>query len=155
VDERQLAGPSKRHAVQMDRGSRPDVARQRQLREEVGRFRARESRRVFDPAVHVGRLGEARSSFVVPARDLPVMDAGLRIDVCSALLDGAEEGWDTAWLTRPGTPEPHDLDLHWLAAIDEAFAMHGRVLGSFWVITRYGWRDTVSDECRVWKRLRL
>jgi hypothetical protein len=33
--------------------------------------------------------------------------------------------------------------------------MHGRTLEGFWVITRSGWRDVVTDEHRVWKRLRL
>ncbi len=131
----------------------PSPTRRALLREEVGRFRARESRRVFDLAVHVGRLGAARDTFVVPARDLPVMDVGLRIDVASSLVDGASDG--EAWLTRPGTPELHDLDLQWLAAMTEAFAMHGRTFEGFWVVTRFGWRDAMTEETRVWKRLRL
>jgi hypothetical protein len=133
----------------------PDITRRGVLREEVGRFRARESRRVFDLAVHIGQLGGRRDIFVVPARDLPVMDVGLRTDVAAALLEGTDESWREAWVTRPGTPELHDLDLQWLAAVREAFAMHGRTLEGFWVITRFGWRDALTEETRVWKRLRL
>ena len=59
------------------------------LRREVGRFRARESRRVFDASVHVGVLDGPRDSFTVRAADLPVVDAALRTDVVSALLDDA------------------------------------------------------------------
>jgi hypothetical protein len=133
----------------------PDTARRALLREEVGRFRARESRRVFDLALHVGQLGGPRDTFVVPARDLPVMDVGLRTDVASALLEGTDASWGDAWVTRPGTPELHDLDLQWLAAVTEVFAMHGRTLEGFWVLTRFGWRDALTEETRVWKRLRL
>jgi hypothetical protein len=125
------------------------------LREEVGRFRARESRRVFDLSVHVGLLGGAGDSFVVRAQDLPAVDAALRTDVVAALLDGAPRAWRMAWLVRPGTPEPHDLDLQWLAAATAGFGMHDRTLDGFFVLTRSGWRDVLTDEVRVWKRLRL
>ncbi len=125
------------------------------LRQEVGRFRARESRRVFDMAVHVGVLGGPRDAFVVRARDLPAFDAALRTDVLATLVEDAPASWRTAWLVRPGTPEPHDLDLQWLAAAAAAFAMHGRTLDGFFALTRTGWRDVLSEESRVWKRLRL
>ena len=125
------------------------------LRQEVGRFRARESRRVFDLSVHVGVLGGPRDSFVVRAQDLPAVDGALRTDVVAALLEDSPDDWRTAWLVRPGTPEQHDLDLQWLAAAGTAFGMHGRPLHGFFVITRTGWRDVLTDETRVWKRLRL
>ena len=54
------------------------------LRREVGRFRARESRRVFDASVHVGVLDGPRDSFTVRAADLPVVDAALRSRASSA-----------------------------------------------------------------------
>jgi hypothetical protein len=148
--------PCERHAVLVHPSRSPGAAaRQTLLRQEVGRFRVRESRRVFDLAVHVGRLGAARDTFVVPARDLPVMDVGLRIDVASSLVEGTDDDWREAWVTRPGTPQVHDLDLQWLAAVSEAFAIHGRTLEGFWVVTRFGWRDALTEEARVWKRLRL
>jgi hypothetical protein len=139
----------------MDLTSRGGTDRRVLLRQEVGRFRERESRRVFDLSVHVGELGGARDSFVVRAQDLPAVDAALRTDVVSALLEQTPDCWRTAWLARPGTPEVHDLDLQWLAAATTAFAMHGRSLGGFYVLTRAGWRDALTDEARVWKRLRL
>ncbi len=139
----------------MDRTRSPAVDRRALLRTEVGRFRTRESRRVFDVSVHVGVLGGDRDSFVVRAQDLPAVDAALRADVVSALLEDAPAEWRTAWLVRPGTPEPHDLDLQWLAAARTAFGMHGRALDGFFALTRTGWRDVRTDECRVWKRLRL
>ncbi len=139
----------------MDVTRSPGTDRRVLLREEVGRFRARESRRVFDVSMHVGVLAGARDSFVVRAQDLPAVDAALRIDVVSALLEDSPDGWRTAWLVRPGTPEVHDLDLQWLAAAGTAFGMHGRSLDGFFVVTRAGWRDVLTDETRVWKRLRL
>jgi hypothetical protein len=125
------------------------------LREEVGRFRERESRRVFDSAVHVGILAGPRDSFVVRAQDLPALDAALRTDVLCALVQQAPPQWRTAWLIRSGTPELHDQDLHWLAAAWAAFGIHARSLDGFYVVTRTGWRDVLTDETRVWKRLRL
>jgi hypothetical protein len=132
-----------------------DPTRSRLLRLEVGRFRARESRRVFDPAVVVGELGGDRDSFVLRAQDLPAVDGALRTDVVSALLEDSPPTWRTAWVVRPGTPEPHDLDLRWLAAARTAFGMHARPLDGFYVLTRSGWRDVVTGESRVWRRLRL
>ena len=125
------------------------------LRREVGQLRQRETRRVFDLAVYVGTLGGPRDSFVVRARDLPAMDPGLRADVVCELLEGSTEDQHTAWIVRPGHPEPHDADLHWLAAARAAFAMHGRPLDAFYALTRYGWRDVCSGRSRTWKRLRL
>jgi hypothetical protein len=129
--------------------------RERLLRLEVGRFRARESRRVFDVMLQVGTLGGERDSFVVRAQDLPAVDASLRVDVVDSLLEQSGGRWTTAWLVRPGSPEPHDLDLQWLAAARTAFGMHGRDLHGFYVITRAGWRDVLTGESRTWKRLRL
>ena len=125
------------------------------LRREVGELRARETRRVFDLAVYVGTLGGARDSFVVRTRDLPVLDHGVRVDVVSALLEDAAPEHSTAWVVRPGVPEPHDADLQWLAAARSAFAVHERPLRALYAITRYGWRDVSTGESRTWKRLRL
>lgn len=134
-----------------------DVTRElpRLLREEVGRFRARESRRVFDPAVHVGVPGGARLSFELPAREAPVADDALRIDVLSALVQRATVPCGYAWLTRPGVPDLHDLDLRWLAAAAVAFGCVGDRLEGFFAVTRTGWLDVRTGERRVWKRLRL
>jgi hypothetical protein len=125
------------------------------LREEVGRLRLRESRRVFDASVHVGQPGGPRTGFVVAARDLPVMDVELRVDVVARLLEDASGAWQTAWLVRPGSPEPHDVDLQWFSAARVAFAMHDRPLDGCYVVTRSGWRDLATNEGRTWVRLRL
>jgi hypothetical protein len=105
--------------------------------------------------VYVGRLGGARDAFVVRTMDLPAVDAGLRVDVIASLLEHADPAWRSAWLARPGMPEPHDVDLAWFSAARSAFAIHGRPLEGFYVLTRYGWRDVVTGESRTWKRLRL
>jgi hypothetical protein len=133
----------------------PDARRRELLRLEVGRLRARESRRVFDPSVHVGILGGARTGFVLRAKDRPALDASLRIEVACRLLSDSPPAWRTAWLVRAGGPDPQDLDLEWLAAAGTGFAIHDRTLDGCYVITRTGWRDTVTDEARVWTRLRL
>lgn len=132
-----------------------DQTRRLLLRQEVGRFRARESRRVFDTSVHVGELAGHRAGFVARAADLPALDAALRLDVVCALVEQTPDEWRTAWLVRAGTPEVHDLDLQWLAAVRMAFAVHGRHLDGCYVLTRAGWRDALTDESRVWARLRL
>src|SRR4051794_3923446 len=125
------------------------------LRAEVGRLRRRESRVVFDSSVHVGVPDGERDSFVVRAQDRPAIDGALRIDVLSRLLEETPADWRTAWLVRAGTVNLHDEDLRWFAAARTAYAIHDRSLDGFWVVTRSGWRDVVSEDRRVWKRLRL
>lgn len=132
-----------------------DATRRLLLRQEVGRFRARESRRVFDTSVHVGVLGADRTGFVARAADLPALDAALRLDVVCTLVEHSPATWRSAWVVRAGTPEPHDLDLQWLAAVRMAFSIHDRPLDGCYVLTRTGWRDAVTEESRVWARLRL
>jgi hypothetical protein len=139
----------------MQQGTSTSAERRRRLREEVGGFRARESRRVFDPAVHVGLPAGDRTGFVVRARDQPALDASLRIDVLCRLVQDSPSSWRTTWLTRPGTPDRHDLDLEWLAAAQVAFAIHGRALDGCYALTRTGWRDVITEESRVWARLRI
>jgi len=131
------------------------VRRRVLLREEVGRFRAQESRRVFDTTVHVGVLGGPRTGFVVRAADLPAFDAGLRTDVVAGLLEQSQPEWTAVLVQRAGTPEPHDLDLQWLAAARTAFGSHDRRLEGTYVVTRTGWRDVCTGETRSWTRLRL
>lgn len=125
------------------------------LRQEVGRLRARESRRVFDTMVYVGQLGADRDSFCVRAKDLPAFDAALRVDAVSGLLADTSEDCRVAWLARAGSPTLHDLDLEWFAAARLAFASRGRPLDGFYAFTRTGWLDVLTLEARTWKRLRL
>lgn len=125
------------------------------LRREVGLLRARESRRIFDALVAVGDLGGERQGFVVRAQDLPVADAALRTDVMCSLLTQVGQGPVSAWVARSGSPDPHDVDLAWLAAAIAAFGVHDRSLTGFYAITRTGWLDVRTGQSRVWRRLRL
>ena len=118
-------------------------------------LRARESRRVFDLAITVGELAGERDSFVLRAQDVPAMDIGLRIDVVSSLVGQSAPEAISAWVTRPGAPHAHDVDLEWLAAANVAFGIHGRELAGFYAITRSGWLDVRTGEHKAWKRLRL
>lgn len=119
-------------------------------------LRRRETRRVFDMQLFVGRLGDGpHDSFVVRAQDLPRFDHGLRVDVADILLEGTPPTWCSAWLVRPGVPMLHDADLEWLAAVEAAFTSRSRVLGSFYAITRYGWLEVRTGAERHWRRLRL
>lgn len=149
------AAASDGHAVAVHATDPSDPTRRLLLRQEVGRFRQRESRRVFDTSVHVGVLAGERAGFVVRAADLPALDAALRLDVGCTLVDQSPREWRTTWVVRAGTPEVHDVDLQWLAAFTMAFAIHERQLDGCYVVTRAGWRDVVTDESRVWARLRL
>jgi hypothetical protein len=125
------------------------------LRTEVGLLRQRETRRVFDTAVHVGTLGGAHDSWVARRGDVPVVDLALRTDVVSAMLERTSDLGDMVWLTRAGGPEPYEEDLAWLSAATTAFAQHGRSVGACYAVTRYGWRDVRTGESRTWRRLRL
>jgi hypothetical protein len=133
----------------------PDADPRPLLRHEVGRFRRRESRRVFDTSVHVGLLAGPRTGFVVRTADVPAFDASLRVDVAATLVAQSPQHWRSAWVVRAGTPEVHDLDMQWLAALHQGFAIHGRPLAGCYVVTRTGWRDAHTGETRVWTRLRL
>ncbi|HEX5770500.1 MAG TPA: hypothetical protein VFY11_06005 [Nocardioidaceae bacterium] len=127
------------------------------LRQEVGRLRARESRRRFDAAVHVGQLGATCGSCPVPVGD-PVLDAGTRTEVVLRLLEAGGPttgGGLSVWVTRPGEPVLQDCDLAWLSASCRAFAAVGCSLDGFWTVTRTGWLDVRTGERRIWKRLRL
>lgn len=152
---RPTAEPLDGHAVAMHLTVRVDARRRWALRQEVGRLRARESRRVFDPSVHVGILGGERTGFVLRAKDRPVLDAALRTEVACRLLADAPPHWHTTWLVRAGSPEEHDLDLQWLSAARMGFGMYDRLLEGCFVVTRSGWRDVVTGERREWTRLRL
>jgi len=131
------------------------LERRRLLRREVGLLRQRESRRVFDTAVHVGELGGQSAGFVARAQDLPVLDAGLRTDVVCGLLAGLGSATSTAWVVRAGTPEPQDVDLGWFAAARVAAEVLDRRLDGCYVVTRTGWLDLVTGRRRTWVRLRL
>lgn len=125
------------------------------LREEVYRLRRAERRWWFPPAVHVGRPGHEPARFDVRAGD--AIDAGLARDAAAALLSRALVTTDApaAWLTRPGVPEPHDLDAVWAPALAEAFDAAGRRPGFVAVVTKNGWYEPHGSDRAEWKRLRI
>jgi len=131
---------------------------QRQLlRHEVGMLRARESRRVFDPVLKVGHLAGEHESFIARAQDRLALDVSLCTDVVSALVTEIDPRLATltVWLTRAGGPEPHEMDLRWMAAAAVACGQHGRDVDGFYAITRTGWINLRSGQSQTWKRLRL
>jgi hypothetical protein len=133
-----------------DQSPGPDAG----FRLEVGRLRARDRRRSFPAELRLGHPGGRQV-----ALELPRADAGLRLDLVTALLDRwrDEHGGGPAygWLVRPGVPTLHDLDPGWYAATGRAFGALGLPLLGFRAVTRAGWLDVVTGERRVWKRLRL
>lgn len=145
----------------VDGGSEPGTSgrTEDELRLAVGRLRARERRSHFDAEVHLGALGGPCETYVVRTDDVPVLDAGLRADVVSRLLEAhmARAGGTSVavWLTRPGDPTPQDADLAWMAAADGAFAAADLTGTGFWAVTRTGWLDVRTGASRTWRRLRL
>lgn len=123
------------------------------LREAVHRHREGERRRSFAARLHVGDLlGDAVDTEVDAAPD-----PGLCVEVASALLASARVDHEqpAAWLTRPGAPYPHDLDLLWFPPLQRAFAEAGVTPRCLVVVTKKGWYEPLGDERAEWKRLRI
>src|SRR5687767_113720 len=92
----------------------PDRESRAQLRRLVFGLRSGERRRIFPTRLHAGNPSGAQRTYV---DEEAALDAGLRADVVHQLLDGLDEDEPLAfWWTRVGWPEPHDVDLLWLAA---------------------------------------
>jgi hypothetical protein len=117
----------------------------------VGSLRPRQG---FRLGVHVGRPDGDRVSLDVPWASAGAQDAGLRFDLADSLLGRRTADDPFVWLTRPGTPVPHDLDHGWHAAFTRVAGAHEISLAGFRVVTRTGWYDVATGERRVWKRLR-
>ena len=127
----------------------------RDLRLAVFALRSGERRRRFPPALHVGRPGAPAATYVEDAGE--PLDAGLRAEIAAALLSRAllEEDAPAAWLTRVGSPDPHDLDAGWLAPVRRAFDEAEVLPRCVAVVTKQGWYDPWRDERVVWDRLRM
>ena len=125
----------------------------RDLRDAVHALRSGTRRRLFAPVLHVGALGGPEVTY--DAGDTP--DLGLRAEIAAALLSRAlvVVPRPEAWLTRVGTPGPHDVDLAWLPAVRRAFAEAGLTPRCVAVVTKNGWYDPVLDQTVVWDRLRI
>lgn len=134
--------------------TRPDsvrgrARRERALREECRRWGAAlGSRRIGPTLLHVGHLGEQVTSLETQDD----WDLTLRADLLTRLLDETAPG-AVAWVTRSGPPTPTAQDRLWEAAARGACARLGRE-PAILVVTRRSWWELVSDEHRVWTRLR-
>ncbi len=122
------------------------------LRMEVRRFVTHcGTARKLPTLVHVGVLAGDRVT--LPAD--PSYDAGLRADLLTRALDRAESGESASvWLTRGGQLTVGDADLAWFAAARAAFGRYGVDQPTVHVVTRYGWLDLLTGECRTWRRVR-
>jgi hypothetical protein len=117
----------------------------------VGSLRPRQG---FALVVHVGFPDGDQVSLDVPWALARLQDAGLRFDLADALISQRSTDEPFVWLTRPGTPVPHDLDHGWHAAFLRVAGAHEISLAGFRVVTRTGWYDVATADSRVWKRLR-
>jgi hypothetical protein len=123
------------------------------LRMEVRRFVTHcGTVRKLPASVHIGVLAGERVT--LPAD--PSYDAGLRADLLTRALDRPVTGTErtSVWLTRSGHLTAGDVDLAWFAAARAAFGRYGVEQPTVHVITRYGWLDLRSGECRTWRRVR-
>jgi hypothetical protein len=109
------------------------------------------SRRTTPPLLHLGVPGRGHRAFA----DDPGYDSGLRADVLERALDAMElDPVPLAWVTRDGDLAPGDLDYAWFAATGEAFGRYGLRLPAFFVMTRRGWFDLLSDASPVRRSVR-
>lgn len=123
------------------------------LRRAVFALRSRERRRVFPARLH---LGDPDGEQVVHPVVRHPLDDGLRLDVVAGLLRlRPAAAPSAAWLTRVGTPAPHDLDLLWLPAVLRAFAEAGEEARWVAVVTKTGWYDPRTGDRVTWQRLRI
>lgn len=103
-------------------------------------------RRLHPTVLHLGVLG---GDWVEVPAD-PTLDVGLRADVLERILDRTDPGVALPWITRGGALAPGDHDFAWYAASRTAFGRHGHPLRAFYVITRDGWMDLVTDRSALW-----
>lgn len=123
------------------------------LRRAVFALRSRERRRVFPARLH---LGDPDGDQVVHAVGTPGYDDGLRADVVAAMLRRRPETEaSAAWLTRPGVPDPHDLDALWLPALLRALSEAGEEPRWLAVVTKSGWYAPLTGQRATWQRLRI
>lgn len=106
-------------------------------------------RQLFPADLSVGDPDDRCACYQINPHE--ILDAALRVDVVAALLlrvrpSPVKRAADPApvWLTRPGTPAPHDLDAAWLAASRAAYAEAGLDL-TMSVITPHGWVELTQS----------
>lgn len=130
-----------------------------ELRLAVHRLRRTTRQRVFAPMLHVGALFGESIEWPLdgpPGGDQEI-DVGLAGEIVAALLSRALllDDSPAAWLTRVGTPDPHDLDLAWLPVAGRVFAEAGIRARALVVITKGGWYEPIGDGRATWTRLRV
>lgn len=103
-------------------------------------------RRTAMPVLHVGRPGGEQRR--IPHAEWH--DPGARADLVTRALDGLACAAPLVWLGRGGPPATAPIDLSWLAAARIAHARHGLDLAHFFVVTRLGWADAVTEEEHLW-----
>jgi hypothetical protein len=102
------------------------------------------ARRVLPTVFRVGRPGGTPAEQWAVLDD-PGYDAGLRSDLVEQALAMVDVERPCPWLTRSGTLVPGDADLAWFAASRLAYARLGLDLPGFFVITRHGWLNLMTD----------
>lgn len=128
---------------------------ERLLRRAVLDHATSESRRVFDPSVHVGVPGLVTTRFELPAELEATLDHALRVDVLEAMVRRVRRPGPPplVWVTRRGPLDLSDADLAWLAATGTAAAELATSLPMV-IVERHGWRDPRTGVGRTWRRLR-
>lgn len=119
---------------------------------DLGRFGRAYQRECRGRRTHpvVLRLGALSGKFVEVPHQWAT-DPGLRADLLERLLDDLEPADAVLWLTRGGALAPGDTDFAWYAAGRAAYGRHGHQLGAFYIITRAGWLDLVTDRTARWR----
>jgi hypothetical protein len=131
----------------------------RWLRRRVARLRAETRRRMFPTCVEVLDADSVVRSPYQGCADAWVGDSrppdrGLRVDLLCRLWGARTTA--VVVIVRPGRHEVRtDEDAEWFGAAVQAAAILDATLAAFVVVSRWGWRDLISDSHREWRRLRI
>ena len=125
------------------------------LRLEVVALRSR-GRGTPVPALHAGRPGGARETYVAGHAFGRALDHALRTEVAGALLERALRRSPTPalWLSRGRVPQWHDDDAAWFGPVVAAYGELG-LPPRFLVVTPRGWYDPRTGRVRTWRRPRI
>lgn len=99
------------------------------------------------PVLHLGQPGGEQRR--IP--HAPWHDPGARADLVTRALDGLACPTPRVWLARGGPTATAPIDLAWLTAARVGHGRHGRALEHFFVVTRRGWADVVTEEEHPWE----
>ena len=110
------------------------------------------TRRSLPTTCHVGHPAGEQSRWLPEVNT----DHALRADLVERAIDGllVVEG-ACAWVCRGGALQISDVDAEWFGAARTGFGRHGLSLPAFFVLNRTGWLDLVSEERRLWSRVRV